>query len=394
MLSDPNRVETIRTIFRLYTEERRGLSAVSSYLNERGIPTARGPGWSHIYCGQWRDSSVRAILVNPVYCGDMVWNRRTDAKFHRIERAGTEAARPIERRHAYGARLVPNDKSDWVTVPDTHEQIVTRRTWELAQAIREGRPGSELQRDQPKRPVGGWNGMRSRFILSGLVRCGRCGGRYQGITRTKGKPRTDGTKIKNRYYGCGNYIAKGKSACELGLIKQETIELAVIDAVLTFYRDRYQGEGGLDRLAKAVREHLGHEDEDVAAARERIDAERERIDANIATLLDNMSAETREMIEERLADLRAQRETLRIRSAELERLALRENEMQDMVQELGAFIAGLEITLRQGVNDKKMAALRRWVQGVVVSSGAHRVETATRMLPIGGTQANLINTQL
>jgi hypothetical protein len=27
---------------------------------------------------------LRTILVNPLYAGDMVWNRRTDARFHRI----------------------------------------------------------------------------------------------------------------------------------------------------------------------------------------------------------------------------------------------------------------------------------------------------------------------
>ncbi|MEQ9617517.1 MAG: recombinase family protein [Phycisphaerales bacterium] len=391
VLSHPDRVETLRTIFRLYTEERRGLTAVSSYLNERGIPTARGPGWSHIYCGQWRDSSIRAILVNPVYCGDSVWNRRTDAKFHRIERAGTETARPTERRHAYGARLVPNDKSDWVTIPDTHEPIVTRRTWELAQAIRERRPESESQRDQPKRPVGGWNGMRSRFILSGLVKCGRCGGRYQGVTRTSGKRKPDGTKYKHRYYGCGSYVAKGKSACELGLIKQEVLENEVIDAVLKFYRERYQGEGGMERLAQAVRQHLGHEEEDVAAARERIETERKRIDENIGALLDNMTAETREMIEERLGELRVKREELKIRSAELERLALREHEVQDMVQELGAFIAGLEVTLRQGVNDVRMAALRRSIDECEIRGTDPGAMITVRVLPVAHVESAVVH---
>ncbi|MHC4160065.1 MAG: recombinase family protein [Planctomycetota bacterium] len=30
------------------------------------------------------DTTIRAILVNPIYAGDMVWNHRTDARFHRI----------------------------------------------------------------------------------------------------------------------------------------------------------------------------------------------------------------------------------------------------------------------------------------------------------------------
>ncbi|MCA9280976.1 MAG: recombinase family protein [Phycisphaeraceae bacterium] len=384
VLSAVDRVETIREIFRLYTEENRGLSAISGHLNSHAIPTPRGPEWSRIYSGLWRDSTVRAIMVNPIYSGDMVWNRRTDGRFHRIERLERGGGRPVERRDVHGARLVPNDPQDWVIVRDTHEPIISRRIWEQARELREGRPASASQRDQPKRPIGGWSGMRARFILSGLVRCGRCGGKYQGVTRTSGNLRPDGTKYKHRYYGCGGYIARGRQACEFGAIPQESLENTVIEQVLKFYRERYQGDGGLDRLAAAVREHLGHEATDIADARSRLEADRQRTDSNIAALLDNMSAETRELIEERLADLRKQRDRLKSRADELERLALKEAQVQDIVQDLGAFIAGLEVTLRQGVNDKRMAALRRCVMEVVVDS--EPLQLSIRILPLPGCE--------
>lgn len=391
VLGHPDRVATIRTIFQLYTEERRGLAAVSGYLNTHEIPTPRGPGWSHIYSGQWRDSTVRAILVNPIYCGDMVWNRRKDGRFHRIERVASGGGRPVERRNAHGARLVPNDPEDWVIVRDTHEAIIPRRTWELAKSVREGRPASIAQQGEPKRPVGGWNGKRSRFILSGLVQCGRCGGRYQGVTRTKGKRRIDGTKVKNRYYACGSYIAKGRSACKFGAIPQEKLENAVIDAVIDFYRERYLGEGGMDRLAEAVREHLGHEAQDIVEARERLGVDRERIESNISTLLDNISPKTRDLIEERLGELRKERDRLDSRSEELERVSVREAEVLDIVQELGAFIAGLEITLRQGVNDKRVATLRRCVERIETACAATVVGVGSiRLVPILGAELGTV----
>ncbi len=380
VLGHPKRVRTVRTIFRLYTEERRGLTAVSSYLNDHGMATPRGPGWARIYSGEWRDSTVRSILVNPIYCGDMVWNRRTDGRFHRIERVTSGGGRPVERRHVHGARLVPNDRSDWIIVRDTHEPIVPRRTWQLAQEIREGKHSSIAQRGEPKRPEGGWSGKRARFLLSGLIQCGRCGGKYQGVTRTKGKPRKDGTKIKHRYYACGSYIAKGRKACEFGAIPQEKLENAVIEAVLEFYKQRYGGEGGRDRLAAAVREHLGHEAHDVAEARKRLETDRDRIESNIAALLDKMSVETRDLIEERLGYLRKQREQLKARSAELERLALREHEVQSLVQEYGGFIAGLEMTLRNESNDARVAALRQCVESLTLSVDETRILSA-RTLP-------------
>ena len=378
VLGHPDRVETVRTIFKLYTQEKRGLSAVSSFLNQHGMATPRGPDWSHIYAGQWRDSTVRSILVNPIYVGDMVWNRRTDARFHRIEVA-EQSGRPVERQDVHGARLVPNQKQDWVIVRDTHEPIIARRTWELAQTIREGRGHASEPSDEPE---GGWSGKRARFLLSGLVRCGRCGGRYQGVTRTSGKRRPDGSKYKHRYYGCGSYIAKGRKACEFGAIPQEQLENAVIEAVLKFYRERYQGDGGMERLAAAVREHLGHEARDIAEARKRLEADRERTEATIASLLDNMSESTRDLIEERLGKLRAEREQLKVRAAELERLSLQEVEVQDMVREVGAFIAGLEVTLRRGPNPVRVASIRRCVSEVQMHSHGGKIALAIRTLPL------------
>lgn len=380
--SEDQRVETIRTIFRLYTEERRGLSAVAGRLNAAKTPTPRGPAWSPMYAGEWRDSTVRAILVNPIYCGDMVWNRRTDARFHRIE-----GGRAVERREAYGARLVPNDPNDWIIARDAHPALIPRRTWELAQTMRSKR-AQPLAECGEARSIGGWSGQRARFLLSGLVRCGRCGGRYQGVTRRKGKKRADGSVVKTRYYGCGGYIAKGRSACEFGPVKQEALEETVITAVLDFYRERYMGEGGMERLGAAVRAHLGDEAEDLVEARKRLEADRKRVESTIANLLDAMSGATRDLVEERLISLRDERESLRRRAAELERLALAEADVQDLIQDVGAFLAGLERTLREDAPDRRVAALRRCVESVTIEAADGAVRMEIRELPVEGQQSS------
>ncbi len=389
VLGHPERVETIRTIFRLYTEERRGLTAVSAYLNEHNVPTPRGPAWSHIYCGEWRDSTVRSILINPLYSGDMVWNRRTDARFHRIEHVNGHG-RPVERRDPHGARLVPNDKRDWVIVRDTHEAIVPRRTWELAQEIRQGKPASSSQ-VSGGRPVGGWQGMRARFLLSGLVRCERCGGRYQGVTRSSGKRRPDGTRYKHRYYGCGSYVAKGRSACAFGPVDQDRLEAAVVDTVIKFYQERYGGADGHKQLAAAVRDHLGHESADIAEAGRRLERDRERIDQKIETLLDNLSDKTRELVEERLVQLRDDRDRLKTRADELERLALRDAEVHDLVLELRGFLAALEGSLRVGPNEQRVAALRRCVGSVLISAPQSPIDVFIRGLPMAGVLAPTVH---
>jgi len=107
-LSDPERVKVAKQIFQMYAEQGKGYKSLADTLNQEDTPTPRGPKWSHIYSGFWTDTTIRAILVNPIYVGDMVWNRRTDARFHRISQG-----RAVDRENVHGARLVPNGKSDW-----------------------------------------------------------------------------------------------------------------------------------------------------------------------------------------------------------------------------------------------------------------------------------------
>lgn len=372
---EPSRVETVRRIFTMYTEEGKGLTAIADTLNRAGIPTPRGPAWASIYSGTWCDGTVRAILVNPLYTGDMVWNRRTDARFHMIAEG-----RAVERPSVHGARLEPNDESDWLVARDSHPALIRRDTFERARAIRMGHPSSASQRGVPARGVGGWKGARSRFILSGLITCARCGGRYQGVRRTKGRPRRNGSTVFTCSYGCGSYIAKGTSVCRFNPVPQEAMERAVCDAVLNFY-ERYSGDAGRARLTKAVLAHRGVKAKDLSEARRWADTERGRIESTIRTLLDSISPATRDLVEERLGELRAERERLAARSEELERMAGQQGEVKDTVHDLERFLAGLGWTLNHGVNEERMTALRRCVEAIRIDRTAGRAALMIRTLP-------------
>lgn len=129
---DPRRVQTVEAIFRMYVEERKGFKAVTDHLNASEAPTARGPGWSDRCSGRWAMGTVRAILMNPAYKGDMVWNRRTDGRFFRIADGVA-----VERKGVQGRRLEPNAESDWIVTENAHAALVPRRVWERARKRRE-----------------------------------------------------------------------------------------------------------------------------------------------------------------------------------------------------------------------------------------------------------------
>ena len=228
--SAPERVQVIKSIFTMYAEQGKGYKSIAETLNLDGVPTPRGPAWSHIYSGQWTDTTIRSILVNPIYAGDMVWNRRTDARFHRIK-----DGQAVEREGVHASRLMPNDESDWMIVRDAHPALISRRTFAQAKQHRESHLSSIEQRGRnPRLKTQGrtWNGKRSLFILSGLLTRAKCGSRYQGVTCHKGKKSADGIRAVTRYYGCGVYITKGKKICEMNPIPQADLEATIINAVL------------------------------------------------------------------------------------------------------------------------------------------------------------------
>ena len=378
-LSDPERVKVAKQIFQMYAEQGKGYRSLAYTLNNEGVPTPRGPKWSHIYSGFWTDSTIRSILVNPIYAGDMVWNRRTDARFHRISQG-----RAVDRENVHGARLVPNGKSDWIVIRDAHPGLISRRLFEQARQRLENHPKSIEQRQNNHGKT--WNGQRSRFILSGLLKCGLCGNRYQGVTRNKGKKRLDGTKVKTYYYGCGGYITKGKKVCEMNPIPQKILEDKVIDMVLDFYRP-YLNNGGRRKLAEAVKKQIGSEGKEFATARKRAQAEQVKLDKTINNLLDNITSTNREYIDQRLNELKQQRQQLEARLQELDRISLSQAEIDNIVSDSMQFLSGLEFTLRQGLPQEKLVALRQCIEKIWVNKPAGEIKLAIRLVSAGNLQA-------
>jgi hypothetical protein len=154
----------------------------------------------------------------------------------------------------------------------------------------------------------------------------------------------DGTRVKTYYYGCGGYITKGTSTCEMNAIPKGVMESRVIEVVLDFYRP-YLAKDGRRKLAEAVKAQIGSETEDLAAARQRAEEELQGIEPIINNLLDNITEANREYVDKRLNELKAQRQQLEARLEELDRLSLSQVEIETIVADAMQFLGGLEFTL-------------------------------------------------
>lgn len=190
--------ELIKELFALYIRGW-GYRALAGLVQRLGIPT---PGQDKGYvrapaAGQWEGQHIRRIINNRVYCGDTVQGRREKVSFK---------SRKI--------RSLPGEQ--WVVAPGTHEPVISREIFELAQQVRRKRRLAGAGRKSQRSP--------GPHLFTGLVFCAACGSRH--VYRKKGG-RPGG-------YVCGRYNRYGRAGCSshyvtetklVGLIRQDILEM-------------------------------------------------------------------------------------------------------------------------------------------------------------------------
>ena len=160
-----NQVEAA-TVRRIFEEFAKGRSprAIASTLNKEAISGRAGKAWgpSTIY-GNWRRGT--GILNNELYIGRLVWNRQ---QFVKDPHTGTRQA-----------RLNPETK--WVVENVPHLRIIDDQLWNL---VKERQWASRSSVMTPDKGVRSERARRPRYLLSGLLRCGSCGGGFSKINQS------------------------------------------------------------------------------------------------------------------------------------------------------------------------------------------------------------------
>ena len=130
-------------------------------------------------------------------------------------------------------------QADWVRVPVPTLRLVSDEVWERAHARLTATREAYLQTTGGRswgRPL---DGAAHKYLLTGLARCGLCGGSLEVRSRSHGKQRA-------HFYACSSYWRRGKSVCankaELPLpaaddaviaaLQQELLTPALVDAVV------------------------------------------------------------------------------------------------------------------------------------------------------------------
>ncbi|MCH7971727.1 MAG: recombinase family protein [Chloroflexi bacterium] len=173
---EESEAEIIREMARLCTDENHGFKAISDTLNERGLQRATG---------HWVPSSVQHILRNPVLKGLMVYGRRPKTG---------------------------NPKGEEIEVPGVFPPILTDAEWDALQ----------LRMDIRKKVSRG-SSHKSDYLLSGMARCGHCGGPMSGKSGSayKGRRYTSYvcTRATRAREGCAFYNGHAQKRLETAVME-------------------------------------------------------------------------------------------------------------------------------------------------------------------------------
>jgi len=272
-----------------------------------------------------------------------------------------------------------NAEADWVIVRATHEPMVPPAMFDRAQELLNVRRDKSTDRNFR---LG--SGLRSPFLLSGLVTCGRCGQKFQGRTVNSTKYREDGTKIRTLYYCCSSFVAKGATACEKFLLRKEPLEELLLQTIQDRLESLLAGEGETI-LRGFIEEEIAAQGQDprreLAKMRDRI----AEIDRKADVLLEGVSADTKGFVDAKLRDLGIERRKLQNRSEELKSAPYVPINAAAILRDGLASLRDLPRLLESGSLEDRKEFVRAFVGGVSVVPGESRLDVLMRTLPAVGS---------
>ncbi|MGC9272149.1 recombinase family protein, partial [Acidiphilium sp.] len=193
--------EVVRRIFRDFNHGK-SPRAIAVQLNKEGVTGPRGEAWSQSTINGNAERGT-GILNNELYIGRIVWNR---LRYVKDPSTGKRVS-----------RLNPADK--WVVNENPELRIIDDDLWtavKARQASARRLTRTDLISEPDTESKEFWRHQRPKHLLTGLMRCGVCGGAY--------------SKISSTLFGCA--AARNKGTCDNRFnIRGERIEAIVLDGL-------------------------------------------------------------------------------------------------------------------------------------------------------------------
>ena len=282
--------EIVRYIFQRYTQGA-GCFTIAKELTVLDYKTKNGNN-------RWHESSIRRILRNEKYVGDILLGK-------------TFTVDPISKR-----RLENFGEEEKYYIKNNHEGIISRELFEKAQEIlqrRGGKRSNNRQREKYSR----------KYAFSSMIRCGFCNSHF--VRRTWHA----GSQYQKIAWSCMTAIKKGKKYCPHSKsLSEKEIENAFVDAFNLMVNKQKEV---VEEFLKNVETVL--DNTDTAKELKKAQNEVNRIENNINKLLDLHLENiiTREDFEEKYAKLTKELDEAKAKVKELQEILNKEGNLQNRI---------------------------------------------------------------
>ena len=321
---DPTTAPVVKEIFESSLRGN-GLKEICKALNGRGI-TNRGK--------RWNKGGLHYLLTNEAYTGTAVWGRTSK---------GEKTQDPVRVEGAWPA-LVSRELFD-----------------DVQQAMRDRAP--KVQR--PAR-VG------SKFLLSGLLKCGVCGRPYSGQGAKSGQ---------FAYYICGTLFREGAGTCSARYLNAPRLEAFVVEKI----RERILNEETIVALVAMVAEEINAMGGELAGRLEVIEAELGDVRKRLERLYEALETSelTLEVLSPRIFSLRHREEQLEAARDDAETQLEQRRVALPNTEEIAEYVADFRDFLKDGTFPERKALIRNFVEGIEVV-GDEATLTYTVPMPSDG----------
>ena len=307
---DPATAPVVRELFEKSLRGS-GLKELCKELNDRGI-TNQGK--------RWYKGTLHYVLRNEAYTGTAVWGKTSK---------GQKAADPVRVEGAWPA-LVSRELFDDV------QQAMSDRAPKVRRPARVG----------------------SRFLLSGLLKCGVCGRPY----------RAQGAKSGQfAYYICGTLFTEGAGTCSARYLNAPRLETFVVEKI----RERILNEETIVALVTLVAEEIDAMAGELSGRLEVIEAELSDVRKRLEKLYEAIETSelTLEVLSPRIMSLRHREEQLEAAREDAEtQLEQRRVELPN-TEEIVRYVADFRNFLQEGTIPERKARIRNFVEGIEVVGG-------------------------
>ena len=321
---DPATAPVVKEIFESSLSGN-GLKEICKTLNSRGI-TNRGK--------RWNKGGLHYLLTNEAYTGTAVWGRTSK---------GEKAQDPVRVEGAWPA-------------------LVSR---ELFNAVQEAMRDRAPKVQRPAR-VG------SKFLLSGLLKCGVCGRPYSGKGAKSGQ---------FSYYICGTLFTEGAGTCSARYLNAPRLEAFVVEKI----RERILTEETIVELVTMVAEEIDAMAGELSGRLEVVEAELGDVRKRLEKLYEAIETSelTLKVLSPRILSLRHREEQLEAARDDAERQLEQRRVELPTTEEIKEYVADFRDFLEEGSIPECKVLIRNFVEGIEVV-GDEATLTYTIPMPSDG----------